>query len=52
MENENLYELGKKTQKGDEIALAKIINKKRKMIEKYSYWSFYLILWKGELRCF
>lgn len=37
MENENLYELGKKAQKGDEIALVKIINKKRKMIEKYSY---------------
>ena len=37
MKNESLYELGKKAQKGDEIALLKIINQKRKMIEKYSY---------------
>ena len=37
MKNESLYELGKKAQTGDEIALLKIINQKRKMIEKYSY---------------
>ncbi len=29
--------LGKKAQEGDEVALVKIINRKRRMIEKYSY---------------
>jgi len=37
MEKDNLYELGKKAQAGDEIALIKIIDIKRKMILKYSY---------------
>lgn len=34
---ENLYELGKKAQSGDEIALIKIIEKKRNMIKRYSF---------------
>lgn len=37
MGKESLYELGKKAQAGDEISLIKIINRKRKMIERYSY---------------
>ncbi len=37
MQEENLYDLGIKAQNGDEISLIKIINKKRKMIEKFSY---------------
>lgn len=37
MEKESLYMLGKKAQEGDEVALVKIIDRKRKMIEKYSY---------------
>ncbi len=37
MEKESLYMLGKKAQEGDEVALVKIINRKRRMIEKYSY---------------
>lgn len=34
---ETLYELGKKAQSGDEIALIKIIDKKRNMIKRYSF---------------
>ena len=34
---ENIYELGKKAQAGDDVALIKIIDKKRKFIEKMSY---------------
>ncbi len=37
MEKESLYMLGKKAQEGDEVSLIKIIDRKRKMIEKYSY---------------
>lgn len=37
MEKESLYILGIKAQAGDEVALIKIIDRKRKMIEKYSY---------------
>ena len=37
MENESMYQLGKKAQLGDEMALIKIIDRKRKLIEKYSY---------------
>lgn len=37
MEKERLYMLGKKAQEGDEVSLIKIIDRKRKMIEKYSY---------------
>lgn len=36
MEKESLYALGIKAQSGDEVSLIKIINRKRKMIEKYS----------------
>ena len=34
---ENLYELGKKAQSGNEIALIKIIERKRSLIKKYSF---------------
>ena len=37
MSNESLYELGVKSQAGDEISLIKIIDRKRKLIKKYSY---------------
>ena len=37
MEKESLYELGIKAKAGDEIALIKIIERKRKLIERYSY---------------
>ena len=37
MSKESLYDLGKKAQAGDEISLIKIINRKRRMIEKYSF---------------
>ena len=37
MKKESLYELGIKTKDGDEIALVKIIESKRKLIERYSY---------------
>lgn len=37
MGKENLYELGKKAKEGDEVALIKIIDRKRRMIEKYSF---------------
>lgn len=34
---ESLYELGKKVQAGDEVALIKIIEQKRNMIKRYSF---------------
>ena len=34
---ENLYLLGLKAKRGDEVALIKIIERKRNLIEKYSY---------------
>lgn len=37
MKKESLYILGIKAQAGDEVSLIKIIDRKRKMIEKYSY---------------
>ena len=37
MDKETLYELGKKSKNGDEIALIKIIDNKRNMIKKYSF---------------
>ena len=37
MKKESLYELGIKAKDGDEIALVKIIESKRKLIERYSY---------------
>lgn len=37
MQDESLYNLGRKAQMGDEISLIKIINRKKKLIEKYSF---------------
>lgn len=37
MENKSLYELGKLAQKGNEMAMLKIIEQKKKMIKKYSF---------------
>ena len=37
MEKERLYIVGIKAQAGDEMSLIKIIDRKRKMIQKYSY---------------
>jgi len=38
MENrENLYVLGLKAKAGDDVAIIKIIDRKRNLIEKYSY---------------
>ena len=37
MENKTLYELGKLAQDGDDIAMMEIIERKKKMIKKYSY---------------
>ncbi len=34
---ESLYELGIKAQAGDEVSLIKIIERKRKMIKRYSF---------------
>ena len=47
MQDESLYELGIKAQMGDEISLIRIINRKKKLIEKYSFededWYQYII---------
>lgn len=37
MENKNLYELGKLAQNGNEMAMLEIINRKKKMLKKYSF---------------
>lgn len=37
MSKENLYDLGIQAKSGDEIALIKLIDRKRKLIKKYSY---------------
>lgn len=37
MQDESLYNLGRKAQMGDEISLIRIINRKKKLIEKYSF---------------
>ena len=37
MGKESLYELGVKAQAGDELALIKIIERKRNLIKKYSF---------------
>ena len=37
MENLSLYELGILAQKGDEFAMLEIIERKKKIIKKYSY---------------
>jgi len=37
MKNKTLYELGILAQKGDEMAMLEIIERKKKMIKKYSF---------------
>ena len=37
MENKSLYELGILAQKGNDMAIMEIINRKKNMIKRYSY---------------
>lgn len=37
MKNKSLYELGELAQKGNEIAMLEIIERKKKMLKKYSF---------------
>lgn len=37
MKNKSIYELGILAQKGNEIAILEIIERKRKMLKKYSF---------------
>ena len=37
MKNKSLYELGKLAQNGDEMAMLEIIERKKKMLKKYSF---------------
>ena len=37
MENKSLYELGILAQRGDEMAMLEILNRKKKMLKKYSF---------------
>lgn len=37
MKNKSLYELGKLAQKGNEMAMLEIIERKKKMLKKYSF---------------
>ena len=37
MKNKSLYELGKLAQNGDEIAMLEIIERKKKILKKYSF---------------
>ena len=37
MKNKTIYELGILAQKGDEIAMLEIIERKKKMLKKYSF---------------
>lgn len=37
MKNKNLYELGILAQKGDEMAMLEIIDRKKKVLKKYSF---------------
>lgn len=37
MKNKSLYELGKLAQLGDDMALLEIIERKKKMIKRYSF---------------
>ncbi len=37
MKNKSLYELGKLAQKGNEMAMLEIIERKKKIIRKYSF---------------
>lgn len=37
MKNKSIYELGKLAQKGDEMAMMEIIDRKKNMLKKYSF---------------
>lgn len=37
MENKNLYELGILAQNGDELTMLEIINRKKKLLKKFSF---------------
>jgi len=37
MKNKSLYELGRLAKEGDEFAILEIIERKKKMLKKYSY---------------
>lgn len=37
MRNKSLYELGKLAQRGDNIAILEIIDRKKKMLKRYSF---------------
>ena len=37
MKNKTLYELGKLAQNGDDMAMMEIIERKKKMLKKYSF---------------
>lgn len=37
MTNKSLYELGKLAKEGDEIAMLKIVERKQKMLKRYSF---------------
>ena len=37
MENKSLYELGKLAKNGNEMAMMEIIERKKKMLKRYSY---------------
>jgi len=37
MKNKSLYELGRLAQNGNEMAMLEIIERKKKMLKKYSY---------------
>lgn len=37
MENKDLYELGILAQNGDELAMLEIINRKKKLLKKFSF---------------
>lgn len=37
MRNKSLYELGRSAQKGDDMAILEIIDRKKKMLKRYSF---------------
>ena len=37
MKNKSLYELGKMAQSGDDMAMVEIIERKKKMLKRYSF---------------
>jgi hypothetical protein len=37
MRNKSLYELGRLAQKGDDMAILEIIDRKKKMLKRYSF---------------